>query len=156
MNDLKKGILSIFLLVSTVSQASWWGELKGGDRAAIIIGTGLLLNHSYQNSEIKHKENLKDIDTQIRREYEIENAIENAHYKYSNLETEIDKKFYEFNKEFEETKKYIEDINLEKRPKNNKVSKKKKEPKIIYSDEKSILLELENGSRIMVNKESFK
>lgn len=83
----KKIILCSMLglsLFSTVAEASWWGQLKGGERAAIIAGTILLAKSKYDNSEAKHREEMKELETKIRREYEAKAVAENAVQKYEN------------------------------------------------------------------------
>ena len=80
---MKKLVIITMLVVGSLAQASWWGELSGGTRAAIIGGSALILNNSYQNSELKHQRDLDKLDTQIRRDYEKQAVAENAHRKYS-------------------------------------------------------------------------
>lgn len=101
-----KGIITGSLLISTIVQASWWGSLLGEERAAIIIGSALILGNSYQDSEMKHRENLKDIDTQIRRDYEIQRTVEEAHKKYSNKQ-QIEKAYIVENKIYNEELKKL-------------------------------------------------
>ena len=80
-----KKIVALGLLVfSVVANASWWGDLDGGVRAAIVGGSALILNNSYQDSELKHQRDLDRLDTQIRRDYERQAVAQNAHYKYGN------------------------------------------------------------------------
>ncbi|WP_410207949.1 hypothetical protein [Fusobacterium sp.] len=79
---MKKLIAISMLLITTASHASWWGHLDGGVRAAIIGGSALILNNTYQNSELKHQRDLDKLDTQIRREYEAKAVAENARRKY--------------------------------------------------------------------------
>lgn len=150
-----KGIITGSLLISTVLQASWWGDLRGSDRAAIIIGSALLLNNTYQASEMKHRENLKDIDTQIRRDYEIQRTVEEAHKKYSNKQ-QIEKVYAVENKIYNEEIKKLNNHNTEVR---NPIKEYVDNPnlgKIIYSDEKSVLIELWDGTRFMLEKRYLK
>ena len=81
---MKKIILVLLIILSTVAQASWWGRLSRGERAWIIGGTALLVNSGYQGSELQRQRNLDRIDTEIRRDYERRAVIENAHRKYRN------------------------------------------------------------------------
>lgn len=81
---MKKIMLILLIILSTVSQASWWGRLSTGERAGIIGGTMLLMNSTYQGSEFQHQRELDRIDTEIRRDYERKAVIENAHHKYRN------------------------------------------------------------------------
>lgn len=67
---MKKIVAVGLLILSVVANASWWGDLDGGVRAAIVGGSALLLNSSYQDSELKHQRDLDRLDTQIRRDYE--------------------------------------------------------------------------------------
>lgn len=150
-----KGIITGSLLISTVLQASWWGDLRGSDRAAIIIGSALLLNNTYQASEMKHRENLKDIDTQIRRDYEVQRTIEEAHKKYSNKQ-QIEKVYVVENKIYNEEIKKLNNYNTEVR---NPIKEYVDNPslgKIIYADEKSALIELWDGTRFMLEKRDLK
>lgn len=150
------GISFINLLIYTPTQASWWGELSDKDRAVIIIGSALLLNNTYQNSEIKHKENLKDIDTQIRREYETQRTIDEAHKKYS-YQNQIEKIY------IIENKVYNEEIKKTKQRFNNEIKNPIKEyienptlGEVIYSDEKTALIELYDGTRFILEKKYLK
>lgn len=150
-----KKILIGLIIISTFSHASWWGSLHGGDRAAIIIGSALLLNNSYQNSELKHKENLKNIDTQIRRDYEVQRTVEEAHKKYSNQQ-QIEKVYVVENKIYNEEIKKLNNHNTEVR---NPIKEYVDNPslgKIIYSDEKTVLIELNDGTRFMLEKRYLK
>ena len=69
---MKKFIIAGLLVVSAIANASWWGSMSGGTRAAIIGGSALILNNSYQNSEIKHQRDLDRLDTDIRRPLRLE------------------------------------------------------------------------------------
>ncbi|MGL5190609.1 MAG: hypothetical protein ACRC7S_13280, partial [Cetobacterium sp.] len=64
---MKKGILMLLLLLSSLSYASWWGGLNGGTRAAIVTGSALILGSQYNQSEYRHQQDLRRLDTQIRR-----------------------------------------------------------------------------------------
>lgn len=151
-----KGIITGSLLISTVLQASWWGDLRGSDRAAIIIGSALLLNNTYQASEMKHRENLKDIDTQIRRDYEVQRTVEEAHKKYSNKQ-EVEKVYFIENKLYnEEIKKINKESQKEVRSPIAEYVNNPEIGKIIYSDDKSVLVELNDGTRFMLEKRYLK
>ena len=143
-----KGVITGTLLISTLLQASWWGSLPGEERAAILIGSALILNNSYQNSEIKHRENLKDIDTQIRRDYEIKIAIDEAHKKYSHKQ-QAEKDYIVENKVYnEEIKKLNENYKKEVK---NPIPEYIENPNLgtlIYSDEKTAIVELYDGAII--------
>lgn len=148
---LFKKILIGLIIISSISNASWWGSLHGGDRAAIIIGSALLLN-SYQNSELKHRENLKDIDTQIRRDYEIQDTIQKAHKKHSNKQ-QIEKVY------IIENKIYNEEIKKNSKEIRNPIKEYVDNPtlgKILYSDEKTALIELNDGTRFILEKRYLK
>lgn len=82
---MKKILLILFITISSIAQASWWGHLSGGERAGIIGGSLLLLNHAYEGSELQHQRELDRIDTEVRRDYERRAVIENAHRKYHNV-----------------------------------------------------------------------
>lgn len=82
---MKKGILMLLLLLSSLSYASWWGGLNGGTRAAIVTGSALILGSQYNQSEYRHQQDLRRLDTQIRRGYERQAVIENANRKYGNI-----------------------------------------------------------------------
>ena len=84
---MKKLIIIGLMAVSAIANASWWGSMSGGTRAAIIGGSALILNNSYQNSEIKHQRDLDQLDTNIRRDYErqaVEMCIRDRISPYSN------------------------------------------------------------------------
>lgn len=150
-----KELIAGTLLISSITQASWWGSLPGEERAAIIISSALILGNSYQDSEMKHKENLKNIDTQIRRDYEIQKTVEEAHKKYSNKK-EIEKVYIVENKVYNEEVKNLNSYNTEIR---NPIKEYVDNPilgKIIYSDEKSALIELNDGTRFMLEKRYLK
>lgn len=83
---MKKILFGLLCISSTIVQASWWGELSKGERAGIIGGTTAVITGTlYNGSELQHQRNLKRIDTEIRRNYETEAVIENAHRKYYNI-----------------------------------------------------------------------
>ena len=83
---MKKILFGLLCITSTIVQASWWGELSKGERAGIIGGTTAVITGTlYNGSELQHQRKLERIDTQIRRNYETEAVIENAHRKYYNI-----------------------------------------------------------------------
>lgn len=134
-----KKILAIFMiLIGSMAQASWWGDLSGGTRAAIIGGSALILNHTYQESEIKHQRDLDKLDTQIRRDYEKQAVAENAHRKYSGSGVPA---------------------RLQVPTANNYSGQGYKAParnvqsggKVIYSDGRTQIIELADGTRITLN-----
>lgn len=151
MKILNKLALGLIFL-SSIAQASWWGDLRGGDRAAIIVGSALILNNSYQNSEMKHRNNLKNLDTQIRRDYDTQRTIEEAHRKYSNKKINpIENQVYTqvHNNEIQRNN-FIYDSYTEVR---NPIKEYIDNPslgRVLYSDDKTSMIELYNGTRFMV------
>ncbi|MCQ8213069.1 hypothetical protein NON08_11140 [Cetobacterium somerae] len=130
---MKKGILSLLFLFSSLSYASWWGGLDGGTRAAIVTGSALLLGSQYNQSEYRHQQDLRRLDTQIRRGYERQAVIENANRKYGNMG--LPSNYYE-------APRY-----------NNNQGYNNRRPgaRVIYSDQRSQILEMADGTRIIVN-----
>ncbi|WP_294703289.1 hypothetical protein [uncultured Fusobacterium sp.] len=137
---MKKLVIITMLVVGSLAQASWWGELSGGTRAAIIGGSALILNNSYQNSELKHQRDLDKLDTQIRRDYEKQAVAENAHRKYSGSGVPARLKYPTANNYSGEG--YEREYN-----RNNSQGK----GKIIFSDGKTQIIELADGTRITLN-----
>ena len=83
---MKKILFGLLCISSTIVQASWWGELSKGESAGIIGGTTAVITGTlYNGSELQHQRKLERIDTEIRRNYETEAVIENAHRKYYNI-----------------------------------------------------------------------
>lgn len=137
---MKKLIVISMLIMGSLAQASWWGELSGGTRAAIIGGSALILNNSYQNSELKHQQDLDKLDTQIRRDYERQAVAENAHRKYSGSGVPARLKYPTANN-------YSGQGYERSRSENNYSGK----GKIIFSDGKTQIIELADGTRITLN-----
>lgn len=136
-----KKIVALGLLVfSVVANASWWGDLDGGVRAAIVGGSALLLNNSYQDSELKHQRDLDRLDTQIRRDYERQAVAQNAHYKYGNsgvparLQTATANNYSGRNSNY-----------------NNGNYSNQRSGKVVYSDGRTQIIELSDGTRITLN-----
>lgn len=136
-----KKIVALGLLVfSVVANASWWGDLDGGVRAAIVGGSALLLNNSYQDSELKHQRDLDRLDTQIRRDYERQAVAQNAHYKYGNsgvparLQTATANNYSGRNNNY-----------------NNGNYSNQRSGKVVYSDGRTQIIELSDGTRITLN-----
>lgn len=137
---MKKLIAIGLLALSAAANASWWGDLNGLTRAAIVGGSALILNNSYQNSEIKHQRELDQLDTQIRRDYEKQAVIQNAQYKYSNsgvparLQTVTANNYsggYNYNRNY-----------------NNAPQRS---GRVVYSDGRTQIIELADGTRITLN-----
>lgn len=141
---MKKLIAMGLLVLSAAANASWWGDLSGGTRAAIIGGSALILNNGYQNSEIKHQRDLDRLDTQIRRDYEKQAVAQNAHYKYGNsgvparLQTVTANNY---------SGGYNNNYN--NRTYNNNASQRS--GKVVYSDGRTQIIELSDGTRITLN-----
>lgn len=138
-----KRIIAIgIFLISAASYASWWGGLSGGTRAAIIGGSAILLNQAYQDSEIKHQRDLDSLDTQIRRGYERETVVENAHRKYSGSGVPARLEFPTANnysgRGFNQNKGYNQGYSS-------------KGGRIVYSDGRTQVIELADGTRITLN-----
>ena len=137
---MKKLIIIGMLAVSAIANASWWGSMSGGTRAAIIGGSALILNNSYQNSEIKHQRDLDQLDTNIRRDYERQAVAQNARYKYGNsgvparLNT-VTANNYNGN--------YNNGYNNQQAP--------QRSGKVVYSDGRTQIIELSDGTRITIN-----
>ena len=137
---MKKIVAVGLLILSVVANASWWGDLDGGVRAAIVGGSALLLNSSYQDSELKHQRDLDKLDTQIRRDYERQAVAQNAHYKYGNsgvparLQTATANNYSGRN------------INY-----NNGNYSNQRSGKVVYSDGRTQIIELSDGTRITLN-----
>ena len=136
---MKKLIIMSMLVVGTVAQASWWGELSGGTRAAIIGGSALILNNSYQDSELKHQRDLDKLDTQIRRDYERQAVAENAHRKYSGSGVPARLKYPTANSYSGE--------GYEREMRRNSTQ----QGKVIFNDGKTQIIELADGTRITLN-----
>lgn len=140
---MKKLIAMGLLVLSAAANASWWGDLSGGTRAAIIGGSALILNNGYQNSEIKHQRDLDKLDTQIRRDYEKQAVAQNAHYKYGNsgvparLQTVTANNY---------SGGYNNNYN--NRTYNNA---SQRSGKVVYSDGRTQIIELSDGTRITLN-----
>ena len=82
----KKNIIWITLYIINNSSSKLVGELSKGERAGIIGGTTAVITGTlYNGSELQHQRKLERIDTEIRRNYETEAVIENAHRKYYNI-----------------------------------------------------------------------
>lgn len=134
---MKKGILSLLLLFSSLSYASWWGGLDGGTRAAIVTGSALILGSQYNQSEYRHQQDLRRLDTQIRRGYERQAVIENANRKYGNIGAPA---------------YYYEAPRYNNQGYNRGYSNGRGAgAKIIYSDQRSQILEMADGTRIILN-----
>lgn len=137
---MKKIVALGLLIFSVVANASWWGDLDGGVRAAIVGGSALLLNNSYQNSELKHQRDLDKLDTQIRRDYERQAVAQNAHYKYGNsgvparLQTATANNYSGRNNNY-----------------NNGNYSNQRSGKVVYSDGRTQIIELSDGTRITLN-----
>lgn len=137
---MKKIVAVGLLILSVVANASWWGDLDGGVRAAIVGGSALLLNNSYQNSELKHQRDLDKLDTQIRRDYERQAVAQNAHYKYGNsgvparLQTATANNYSGRNNNY-----------------NNGNYSNQRSGKVVYSDGRTQIIELSDGTRITLN-----
>lgn len=130
---MKKLILASLLLLSSLSYASWWGNLDGGARAAIVTGSALLLGSEYNQSDYKHEQDLKQLDQQIRRGYEREAVIENANRKYRNIGVPSYLASPNNNTQYQY-----------QQSKNNGV-------KVVYSDSRSQILQMPDGRRIILN-----
>lgn len=137
---MKKIVAVGLLILSVVANASWWGDLDGGVRAAIVGGSALLLNNSYQNSELKHQRDLDKLDTQIRRDYERQAVAQNAHYKYGNsgvparLQTATANNYSGRNNNY-----------------NNGNYSNQRSGKVVYFDGRTQIIELSDGTRITLN-----
>lgn len=136
---MKKLIIMSMLIVGSLAQASWWGELSGGTRAAIIGGSALILNNSYQDSELKHQRDLDRLDTQIRRDYEKQAVAENAHRKYSGSGVPARLKYPNANNYSGQG--YERELDRAST----------KQGKVIFSDNKTQVIELTDGTRIILN-----
>lgn len=136
-----KKIVALGLLVfSVVANASWWGDLDGGVRAAIVGGSALLLNNSYQDSELKHQRDLDRLDTQIRRDYERQAVAQNAHYKYGNSGVPARLQTANANNYSGRNNNY-----------NNGNYSNQRNGKVVYSDGRTQIIELSDGTRITLN-----
>lgn len=136
---MKKFIIMSMLAIGSIAQASWWGDLGGGTRAAIIGGSALLLNSSYQNSELKHQRDLDNLDTQIRRDYERQAVIENANRKYSGSGVPARLKYPTANNYSGQG--YYDEMRRST----------PQQGKVIFSDGKTQIIELADGTRITLN-----
>ena len=131
---MKKGILMLLLLLSSLSYASWWGGLNGGTRAAIVTGSALILGSQYNQSEYRHQQDLRRLDTQIRRGYERQAVIENANRKYGNIGAP--QNFYG-NPPSPNYQQYNQG--------------RRQGARVIYSDQRSQILEMADGTRVILN-----
>lgn len=136
---MKKIIIMSMLVIGSMAQASWWGELSGGTRAAIIGGSALILNHSYQNSELKHQNDLDKLDTEIRRDYERQAVAENAHRKYSGSGVPARLQY--------PTANNYSGQGYERNMKKNTTQ----QGRVIFSDGRTQVIELADGTRITLN-----
>lgn len=130
---MKKWILMLLLLLSSLSYASWWGGLNGGTRAAIVTGSALILGSQYNQSEYRHQQDLRRLDTQIRRGYERQAVIENANRKYGNIGAP--QNFYG------NPSPNYQQYNQGRR----------QGARVIYSDQRSQILEMADGTRVILN-----
>lgn len=137
---MKKIVAVGLLILSVVANASWWGDLDGGVRAAIIGGSALLLNNSYQESELKHQRDLDRLDTQIRRDYERQAVAQNAHYKYGNSGVPARLQTANANNYSGRNSNY-----------NNGNYSNQRSGKVVYSDGRTQIIELSDGTRITLN-----
>lgn len=136
-----KKIVALGLLVfSVVANASWWGDLDGGVRTAIVGGSALILNNSYQDSELKHQRDLDRLDTQIRRDYERQAVAQNAHYKYGNSGVPARLQTANANNYSGRNNNY-----------NNGNYSNQRSGKVVYSDGRTQIIELSDGTRITLN-----
>ena len=136
---MKKIVTLGLLMISVVANASWWGDLSGGTRAAIIGGSALILNNTYQDSELKHQRDLDRLDTQIRRDYERQAVAENAHYKYSN--SGVPARLERPNANNYSGRNYYDNVNRSNQ----------RSGKVVYSDGRTQVIELSDGTRITLN-----
>ncbi len=136
---MKKLIVLSMLIVGSIAQASWWGDLSGGTRAVIVGGSALLLNNSYQNSELKHQRDLDKLDTQIRRDYERQAVAENAHMKYSGSGVPARLKYPTANNYSGAGYEREVRVNTSQRG------------RVIFDDGKTQIIELADGTRITLN-----
>lgn len=130
---MKKFILCIIPLLSSLAYGSWWGNLSGGSRAAIVTGSALVLGSQYNQSEYRHQQDLRRLDTQIRRDHERQAVIHNANRKYRNVASPI---------EYYERPVY--------RPQQTVVTGRPG-ARVIYSDQRSQILEMADGTRVILN-----
>lgn len=137
---MKKIVAVGLLILSVVANASWWGDLDGGVRAAIVGGSALLLNSSYQDSELKHQRDLDKLDTQIRRDYERQAVAQNAHYKYGNSGVPARLQTANANNYSGRNNNY-----------NNGNYSNQRSGKVVYSDGRTQIIELSDGTRITLN-----
>lgn len=137
---MKKIVAVGLLILSVVANASWWGDLDGGVRAAIVGGSALLLNSSYQDSELKHQRDLDRLDTQIRRDYERQAVAQNAHYKYGNSGVPARLQTANANNYSGRNNNY-----------NNGNYSNQRNGKVVYSDGRTQIIELSDGTRITLN-----
>ncbi|MEG0136402.1 MAG: hypothetical protein RR682_10355 [Cetobacterium sp.] len=137
---MKRIMLSLLILLSTLSYSSWWGELNGGTRAAIVTGSALLLGSQYNQSEYRHQQDLRIIDTQIRRGYERQAAIENANRRYGNIGRPIYRQPNYQQNYYQPVRGYQENYYQPSRG-----------ARVIYSDQRSQILEMADGTRIVGN-----
>lgn len=136
---MKKIIIISMLVIGSLVHASWWGELSGGSRAAVIGGSLILLGNSYQNSELKHQRDLDELDTQIRRDYERQAVVQNAHKKYGDSGVPARLKYPTANNYSGQG--YERDFG----------NSSSRQGKIIFSDDKTQIIELADGTRIILN-----
>jgi len=137
---MKKIVAVGLLILSVVANASWWGDLDGRVRAAIVGGSALLLNNSYQESELKHQRDLDRLDTQIRRDYERQAVAQNAHYKYGNSGVPARLQTANANNYSGRNSNY-----------NNGNYSNQRSGKVVYSDGRTQIIELSDGTRITLN-----
>lgn len=137
---MKKIVAFGLLVFSVVANASWWGDLDGGVRAAIVGGSALILNNSYQDSELKHQRDLDRLDTQIRRDYERQAVAQNAHYKYGNSGVPARLQTANANNYSGRNNNY-----------NNGNYSNQRNGKVVYSDGRTQIIELSDGTRITLN-----
>lgn len=136
---MKKKLIILLLIIGSIAQASWWGELSGGSRAAIIGASAILLNTQYQDSELKHQRDLDRLDTEIRRDYEREAVINNAHRKYGG--SGVPQRLVVPNTNNYSGRGYY----------NQNTVQKNTTGRVVFSDGRTQVIELQDGTRITLN-----
>ncbi|MGL4533756.1 MAG: hypothetical protein ACRCUA_01655 [Fusobacteriaceae bacterium] len=131
---MKKIILIIMLIgMSTLSFSSWWGNRSTGSRAAMIAGGLILLN----DTEIGHANRMYRADRDIRRGYEMDRVVQNAHNKYGN----------NMNQNYRNSN-YNDGYNQ------NYTRNTRATHRIVYEDARTQIVEMGDGKRLVINKNS--
>lgn len=129
---MKKLILILGLIFGTLAYGSWWGHRSRATRAGLLLGSAVVLNEIFHNN--------------CRRD-EFNSNRNSKCYNHGNY-NEYSDNYCESGNEYLD--RYVELYGNDEcaRKENSKLSK----GKIIFSDEKTQIIELSNGERVIIKK----